>query len=236
MPTRLFATVALVVLLGSSSGLGCASPARPSATPVPPATPRQTTAPLVKDLDAVEVRTYQGKRLDAVSSEPENSIKGPQHIDIAAYRLAVTGLVTKPLSLTYEDVTSMPAHRKVTTLHCVEGWSVTYLWQGVLLRDLFARAGYDPKAKTVIFRSVDGYSTTLPLEFVVGRNIMLAYGMNGIVMPPERGFPFQVVAEGLFGYKWAKWVSGIEVSDDTRFTGYWESQGADNTATVPGAK
>ena len=180
------------------------------------------------------VREYKGERLDAVSSEPENSIKGPQHIDPTTYRLAVTGLVTRPLALTYADVTAMPAYEKATTLHCIEGWSVTYLWQGVLVRDLLARAGYDATAKIVIFRCADGYATSLPLDYLVGRDIMLAYRMNGVVMPAERGFPFQVVAEDRLGYKWAKWVTGIEVSGSTSFTGYWESRGADNTATIPG--
>jgi DMSO/TMAO reductase YedYZ molybdopterin-dependent catalytic subunit len=130
----------------------------------------------------------------------------------------------------------MPAYQKATTLNCVEGWSRTYLWQGVRLRDLLADAGYDPSAKTVIFTSADGYSTSLPLDYVVARNVLLAYAMNGKEMPPERGFPFQVVAEDRLGYKWAKWVTGIEVSDDANYKGYWETRGYDNGAALPGAK
>ena len=129
----------------------------------------------------------------------------------------------------------MPAHEKVTTLKCIDGWSVTYLWRGVLVKDLLARAGYDPGAKIVIFRCADGFSTSLSLDFLVGRDILLAYRMNGVVMAPERGFPFQVVAEDLLGYKWAKWVTSMEVSDNTSFTGYWESRGAENTPTVAGS-
>ena len=229
--------MAPVVLLGSWTAFGCTPVAQPRATlaPTPTAPPQPTTAPPVADLGSVEIRSYRGKRLDAVSSEPENSIRGPQHVDLKAYRLSVTGLVAKPLSLTYDDVTAMPAYEKVTTLYCIEGWSVTYLWRGVLVKDLLARAGFDANGKIVIFRCVDGFSTSLPLDFIVGRDILLAYGMNGVVMPPERGFPFQVVAEDLLGYKWAKWVTGIEVSDKTSFTGYWESRGADNTPTVPGS-
>ena len=49
-------------------------------------------------------------------------------------------------------------------------------------------------------------------------------------MPPYRGFPFQVVAEGKYGYKWAKWVTRIELSANTSFRGYWESQGYSNDA------
>lgn len=130
----------------------------------------------------------------------------------------------------------MPAFQKVTTLNCVEGWSVTYLWTGVKLKDVLEQAGYDPHAKIVIFKCYDGYTTSLPLDFIINRNILLAYKMNGVVMPPERGFPFQVVAEDQLGYKWAKWVTDIQVSNDTNYRGYWEQRGYENTAPVPGTK
>jgi len=133
-------------------------------------------------------------------------------------------------------VLTLPPYQKVTTLHCIDGWLRTYLWQGVLLKDLLADAGFDPAAKIVIFRCADGYFTSLPLDFVVDHNILLACGMNGTMMPPERGFPFQVVAEDQYGYRWAKWVTSIEVSSDVRFRGYFEKRGAENTATLPGLK
>ena len=60
--------------------------------------------------------------------------------------------------------------------------------------------------------------------------------MNGRTMPPERGFPFQVVAEDQYGYKWAKWVTSIQVSNDISFRGHFEKMGAENTAMIPGAK
>jgi DMSO/TMAO reductase YedYZ molybdopterin-dependent catalytic subunit len=53
-------------------------------------------------------------------------------------------------------------------------------------------------------------------------------------MPDERGFPFQVVAQSKFGYKWAKWIDRIELSSDTDFKGYWESRGYSNNADVNG--
>jgi len=54
--------------------------------------------------------------------------------------------------------------------------------------------------------------------------------MNGVVLPPERGFPFQLVAESKWGYKWIKWVHEIELSDDVDYKGYWEQQGFSNEA------
>lgn len=235
MKTR--SALIVLVLLSLAAGVsGCRFALVPSATPIPPAASQQSAVTTSTNLGTIEVGSYKGKQLDKVASEPENSIKGPQHIDPKLYRLTVSGKVKTPLSLTYDEVIAMPSFQKVTTLNCVEGWSKTYLWQGVRVEDLLARAGYDPAAKVVIFTSADGYSTSLPLDYVVGRQILLAYKMNGVVMPPERGFPFQVVAEDRLGYKWAKWVTGIEVSDDANYQGYWEQRGYDNSATVPGAK
>lgn len=233
---RLRACALAVAALAVAFSAGCASWLPPSATPIPPEASRLATAPPITDLGSVEIDNYKGKRLDALSASKENSIRGPQHVDVRTYRLAVKGRVATPLSLTYSQITTMPAFQKVTTLNCVEGWSVTYLWRGVRIRELLERAGYDRRAKVVVFRSHDGYSTSLPLEYVVGRNILLAYQINGVAIPAERGFPFQVVAEDRAGYKWAKWVTSIEVSSDAGFRGYWEQRGYDNAALVPGAR
>ena len=54
--------------------------------------------------------------------------------------------------------------------------------------------------------------------------------INDLTLPPDRGFPFQVVAESKFGYKWAKWVTEIEITDDLEFRGYWETAGYSNNA------
>lgn len=186
----------------------------------------------VIDLESVEVREYQGKRLDSVGDFRENSIKGPQTVDMNAYRLAVTGMVDEPLRLNYEQVIDRPTYKKVVRLNCVEGWSVDILWEGVRIADLLEQAGYDPSAKVVIFICEDGYTTSLPLQTVIDRDLLLAYRMNGIDLPAERGYPFQVVAEDKLGYKWAKWVTGIEVSNDAGYKGYWESRGYDNDADV----
>lgn len=183
-----------------------------------------------------EVREYRGARLDSVDDFRENSIRGPQDVDIAEYRLRLQGRVASPTTLTYQQVTNLPAFEKVVTLDCVEGWSVKILWKGVRLTDVLALAAYDTSATTVIFRCKDGYSTSLPLSYVRDRDILLAYQMNGVDLPRERGYPFQVVAEDKWGYKWAKWVTSIEVSNDRSFRGYWEQRGYDNDADLPRLK
>ena len=184
-------------------------------------------------LRSVEIREYEGQKLSSISDFRENSIKGTQSIDNEGYRLVVTGLVNNEMEYTYDDViNNHQLFEKVVTLHCVEGWDVTILWEGVLVKDLIEEAGVDSRAKVVIFYAYDGYSTSLPLDYVVDNDILMAYKMNGVVLPPERGFPFQLVAESKLGYKWIKWVTEIELSDDVNYRGFWESRGFSNDADL----
>jgi DMSO/TMAO reductase YedYZ molybdopterin-dependent catalytic subunit len=110
---------------------------------------------------------------------------------------------------------------------------VKILWEGFLLKDLLNEAGIDPQAVMVIFYAYDGYSTSLPLNYILENDILIAYKMNGLVLPPERGFPFQLVAESKYGYKWIKWITQIELSDNENYKGYWESRGFSNDADLP---
>jgi DMSO/TMAO reductase YedYZ molybdopterin-dependent catalytic subunit len=185
-------------------------------------------------LRPVEIREYEGQKLSSIDDFRENSIKGPQFIDNESYRLVVTGLVNNEMEYTYDDVISNhPLFEKVVTLHCVEGWEATILWEGVLVKDLIEEAGVDSGANVVIFYAYDGYSTSLPLDYIINNDILMAYKMNDVVLPPERGFPFQLVAESKYGYKWVKWITEIELSDDVDYRGYWESRGFPNDADLP---
>lgn len=201
--------------------------------------PRESTRPgaqettTIAELAEVQIRDYRGKQLGSIEDFRENSIKGPQRVDRESYRLRITGLVDKPATLTYADVLGRPHFEKFVRLDCVEGWGVDILWEGVKLADLLDESAVDANANTVIFRCADGYSTSLPLSLIRKRDILLAYKMNGVELPAERGFPFQVVAEDKWGYKWAKWVTAIELGNDPGFKGYWESRGYDNDATLP---
>jgi DMSO/TMAO reductase YedYZ molybdopterin-dependent catalytic subunit len=180
-----------------------------------------------------EVKEYQGENLSSVNAFRENSIKGPQYVDIENYRLEITGLVENPMSFSYEEVIEgYDNYKKVVTLYCVEGWSAKILWEGVLVSDLLAEARPLPEAQTVIFHAYDGYTTSMPLDYITDNDILMAYKMNEITVPPERGFPFALVAESKWGYKWIKWITAIELSDDADYRGYWEQRGFSNTADL----
>jgi DMSO/TMAO reductase YedYZ molybdopterin-dependent catalytic subunit len=216
MRTMIFRTIALLALLSivlvTVSGCGGTSTSR---------------------LQPVEIKEYQGEKLSSINDFRENSIGGPQHVDLKRYRLKISGLVENPKEYTYDEViNNHQSYQKVVGLDCVEGWSVVILWEGLLVKDLLAEAKVKPEAKVVIFYAYDGYTTSLPLDYILNNNILMAYKMNGVTLPPERGFPFELVAESKWGYKWEKWVTQIELSDDVNYRGYWEREGYSNSADL----
>jgi DMSO/TMAO reductase YedYZ molybdopterin-dependent catalytic subunit len=176
-------------------------------------------------LGEVEIRDYNGTRLDSVNSLRENSIIGVQYIDIDDYKLEINGLVNNPKEYSYENVISRKNYEKVVTLNCVEGWSATILWRGILLKELFDEVQPLDSAKVIIFHAYDNYTVTYPIDYFYGdKDILLAYEMNNATIIPARGYPFVLVAEDKWGYKWIKWITKIEFSDDTEYEGFWESK------------
>ncbi len=222
-----FLTIVLVTFVGGL--VACGGPTlTPSPTP-----PGGTSTPPPQTLPGTEIREYEGEDLSSINDFRENSIKGPQHVDIASYHLEVTGLAANPASYTYDEVINdYASYKKVVRLDCVEGWSVELLWQGVQVRDILAKAAPKLEAKTVIFHAYDGYTTSFPIEYIMDNPILMAYKMNEVTIPPERGYPFQLVAESKWGYKWIKWITKIELSDDVNYRGYWESRGYSNSGNL----
>jgi DMSO/TMAO reductase YedYZ molybdopterin-dependent catalytic subunit len=184
-------------------------------------------------LPAVEVRSYEGKDLSSINAFRENSIKGPQHISESEYRLTITGLTNSTDIYTYSEILEKyPHYTKRVTLFCVEGWDATILWEGVQVRDLIRKAGPDPRANTVVFTAHDGYTTSFPLDYLLNRDIIMAYKMNNVTLPAERGYPFELVAEDKWGYKWVKWIEKIELTADPGYKGYWEQRGYSNSGDL----
>lgn len=180
-----------------------------------------------------EIKTYGGVKLSPYHRTYDNSIRGPQKVNPGTYRLKVDGLVQKPLSLTYRQVLDMPSVKQVVDMPCVEGWTESLLYQGVRLGGLLAMAQPKPEATWVMFHSAEGYSTGLPLKYLRGDKVLLGYKINGLSLDATRGWPFQLVAPGKLGYKWAKWVVRLELTAKPQ-KGFWEKRGYDNTADATG--
>jgi DMSO/TMAO reductase YedYZ molybdopterin-dependent catalytic subunit len=177
--------------------------------------------------------TPVGVYINTIVQHPDVAIAGTQFLDKSTYQLAITGLVDNPVSYTYDEVVdNFNSTLEVATLPCVEGWSVTLLWEGVQINDILQHLGVGPNATTLIFLASDGYSTSLPLDYVKQNNIMIAHKMNNITLTAQTGWPFFLVAKNQYGYKWIEWLTEINVSNDSSYLGYWESRGYPNNATV----
>jgi len=183
-----------------------------------------------------EATEFQGKKLTPISDQLNNALSGTQVIDRDTYKLTVDGLVDQPLELSYDDLLAYEQVSRLMDLDCVEGWNFTAKWTGPSLNAIFADAKVKPEARIAIFHTADvpeGY-TSLDLSYIKDNDIIIALKLNDITLPADRGFPFQVVAMSKYGYKWAKWVTRIQLSDDTSFKGFWEIRGYNNNADVGG--
>jgi DMSO/TMAO reductase YedYZ molybdopterin-dependent catalytic subunit len=145
---------------------------------------------------------------------------------LADWKLSVGGLVENELSLTFDQLVSLPSHNPLVDFHCVEGWSVFDVpWNGVHLNELFEQASVESSATHVNFYTVGGrYNESLPLDVALETNTILAYGIGGTSLSLKHGFPARVVIPRLYGYKSAKFVERIELSDHP-IEGFWVQQG-----------
>jgi DMSO/TMAO reductase YedYZ molybdopterin-dependent catalytic subunit len=238
MKNRLLISLAILSLvvpfiLTACGGGTTATTSTTSSTSTATTTTSATSTTPAGEIEAVE---FNGTALTPISQQGNNALAGTQVIDRASYTLTVDGLVDHPLTLTYDDLLALPQQERLQDLDCVEGWSFTAKWTGPSLNDIFKAAGVKPEAKIVIFYTTDdtvGYSS-LDLPYIVDNNIIIGMKNNDITLPASRGFPFQVVAMSKFGYKWSKWITRIELSDNTSFRGYWETVGYNNNAAVDG--
>ena len=142
---------------------------------------------------------------------PYNGVK----IDLRNWALDGGGLVGRPRGFSYGDlVGSFDEVHEFATLECVinpaGGEMVgTALWSGVSLGEVLGEVGVEPGAVDVLFKSADGLNS-LPVEECLGPGVLLAYEMNGRPLPVDNGFPLRVVAPGFYGFKWRKWLTGVE--------------------------
>ena len=134
-----------------------------------------------------------------------------QQIDLATYRLKVSGLVDHPLSLTYDELRCLPKVTDNPLLVCVGFFKDEASWSGVPIKDVLALAGVQSKATSLVLISADGYRTSLPLEMALKPENFLAYELEGQPLPILHGFPLRGVFPGMDGNKWAKWVIAIEI-------------------------
>jgi DMSO/TMAO reductase YedYZ molybdopterin-dependent catalytic subunit len=156
------------------------------------------------------------------------------------YRLQVDGMVQRPQALSLVDLKAMKSRTQITRHDCVEGWSAIGKWQGVPLSQVLDLAGLKPGARYVVFHCADALEKTLDGTGLYYESIdlldayhpqtILAYGMNGRDLPVPNGAPLRLRIERQLGYKQAKYISRIEVTDAYSHMaggkgGFWEDRG-----------
>jgi DMSO/TMAO reductase YedYZ molybdopterin-dependent catalytic subunit len=153
---------------------------------------------------------------------------------VASYELKVSGLVDKPLSLSFSDLEALPPVRFTKDFQCVTGWRVPNVhWVGVKLSDVLDAAGTSPSASSVLFGSFDGvYTESLSMVQARRPDVIVAYEMVGQrPISNEHGGPVRLYVAPMYGYKSIKWLSSITVSDKI-VPGYWEQNGYDVDAWI----
>jgi DMSO/TMAO reductase YedYZ molybdopterin-dependent catalytic subunit len=158
----------------------------------------------------------------------KNMLADPS-VDVRSWRLDIRGLVERPFSLRHDELKALPAVEQYNTLECISNEVGGDLignahWKGVRLRDLLERSGIKPNARKVVFHAADGYTDSIPLEKALEPGTVLAYEMNGEVLPRAHGYPARLLVPGIYGMKNVKWVTAIEVVDYD-FKGFWQKQG-----------
>lgn len=150
---------------------------------------------------------------------------GVPRIDIEAWRLTTSGLVERELNLSFTELEKLPQLKLTRDFHCVTTWSIKdVVWEGVAFRELAKMSGVKPEAKWVMFRCADDYTTPVPLEDALVEDSLIALKMNGKQIPVQQGFPVRPFIPHLYGWKSAKWLTGIEFLAEYE-DGYWENVG-----------
>ena len=152
-----------------------------------------------------EAASFEGNAFPSTSWVADS----PCELDPGAYRLAVTGLVERPIDVRLADLDV--GHSLVATLDCTGGFYSTQRWRGVRLADVLDRAGPLPEAGHVRVVSHTGYRWSFDLR--TARRLLLATQVGDEPLSHEHGAPVRLVAPGRRGFQWVKWVTRIELHE-----------------------
>ena len=134
-----------------------------------------------------------------------------QRIDLESYVLEITGKVTRPLSLKYDDLRCLPRITSRPTLTCPGFFEDTATWSGASLLQVLKLAGAREAATHIRLVSADGYAALVEMKEALSGENYLAYEWEGKPIPVLHGFPVRAVFPGSNGNRWVKWLVRIEV-------------------------
>lgn len=164
------------------------------------------------------------------------SYASPPTVNRDQWRLELTGLVDKPLTLSFTDILAAPQTDFYLTMECIGnrtgGKQIgNALWTGTPLLPFLKQAGVQANAVEFMLHAADSYETTLPVEDLMQPDVQLVHRMNGGPLTRSHGFPLRMIIPGRYGQKQPKWLTQIEAIAAPK-KGYWERQGWSNTAKI----
>jgi DMSO/TMAO reductase YedYZ molybdopterin-dependent catalytic subunit len=171
--------------------------------------------------------TFSEAEVTPLDRFPLNSylVDDPE-IDLWNWRLAVSGLVARPGEYTLYDLRGLPRVRQNTRHICIEGWDVIGSFGGMRLSDLLTLVGADQRARFLEIRCADDYYESLDMATARHAQSLLCDEMYGHPLTREHGAPLRLVLPTKLGYKQAKYIVGLHVTDVLGVKrGYWVDQG-----------
>lgn len=152
---------------------------------------------------------------------------GPPKIDLARWKLELTGLVENAVAWNWEQFQELPRTKVFSDFHCVTRWSrLGNVWEGVSTRELVRLAGAaKDSARFVVAHGYDyDWTTNLPLAQFLAEDALVATHHDGEPITVEHGGPVRLIVPRLYAWKSAKWLASIEFTDEDR-AGFWERNG-----------
>jgi DMSO/TMAO reductase YedYZ molybdopterin-dependent catalytic subunit len=160
-------------------------------------------------------------------------------VDPSSWQLRIHGMVSREITLTFDQLIKRPLIEDYITLCCVSDpvdgpYIGNAKWLGASLAAVLREAGIKAGADQLLCTSVDGFTSGTPVQTVMdGRDALLAVAMNGQPLPVAHGFPARMVVPGLYGYVSAtKWVTDIEVTTFAGNSAYWAQRGWSQQAPI----
>jgi len=133
----------------------------------------------------------------------------------ADWRLQVDGMVARPASFSIAELKRHPSRSQITHMACEEGWSYIAQWTGVPLSHVLDLVGILPRAKFVVYFSIqDDWWDSVDMADAMHPQTLVAYDMNGTDLPVVHGGPLRLRVPRQLGYKNVKYVTRLTVTDD----------------------
>jgi DMSO/TMAO reductase YedYZ molybdopterin-dependent catalytic subunit len=150
--------------------------------------------------------------------------------DLATWDFRVFGEVEEPVTLSWEELTALPAREVTVDIHCVTRWSrFDTSFKGVHWSELAKLVKPRPSARYVVAHAEQDYTANVPLGALEDENALIAYEADGEPLTPEHGWPLRLMIPSRYFWKSAKWLRGIELRPADE-PGFWERLGYHNDA------